>query len=632
MDSRKLGGNTSRDSASDPSFKGKGTLNVSGPSFDQLNSGISNMSLDSAQDDGWEVPGKKSKNKGGGNASRQRGPHSNSEAWNPQDTMQKQGMINHGGAWRGSGWPIQSSDSRKPAGRGYAKPQSAYQNPDVVIPPPLKDGWRWSDIVFSSQSSEDSLSKQHQPTYSADDQISKVNEVDDSGESDEDIDDTDDELLDDDFESDGSQKSHETRKKNRWFRELFECLDGLSVEQINDLERQWHCPACKGGPGAIDWYQGLQPLIAHARTVRSKKVKLHRELAELLEEEIQRRGTSAVAAGEVFGKWKGLGERADKLIVWPPMVVIMNTRLEKDDNDKWLGMGNQELLDYFGSYSALKARHSYGPQGHRGMSLLIFESSAVGFMEAERLAKHFEDNNKDRLAWEKNRVPFYPGGKRQLYGYMAEEQDLDNFNQHSRGKTRLKYEMRSYQEMVVNQMRQMSEDNQQLIFFKNKVAKEQLNKKVLVESYSMLSEKLRQTMEENRVVKLRTKKHHEQNKEEMDYQESFFREQMQKFYDDRDAKEEKFERVMQDQREKVAKSEENAYSAEERQHRAEEVAKFIKLQDKDMEDFVKEREKLMEAHRERRAVLMRKHRAEMTALEEEFDSEFNRLIEKYTPN
>lgn len=84
---------------------------------------------------------------------------------------------------------------------------------------------------------------------------------------------------------------------------------------------------------------------------------------------------------------------------------------------QWLGMGNQELLEYFSSYSPLKACHSYGPQRHRGMSILIFEASAVGYTEAERLAKHFEDNHKDRLAWEKSRVPFYPGGKPTLWIY-----------------------------------------------------------------------------------------------------------------------------------------------------------------------------------------------------------------------
>lgn len=75
--------------------------------------------------------------------------------------------------------------------------------------------------------------------------------------------------------------------------------------------------------------------------------------------------------------------------------------------------------------------------------------------------------------------------------------------------------MRSYQEMVVNQMKQMSEDNQQLIWLKNKVAKEQRSKKALEESYGAVSQKLRQTAAENHIVKLRTKKHHEKNQEQV---------------------------------------------------------------------------------------------------------------------
>ncbi|KAK4438675.1 protein SUPPRESSOR OFSILENCING 3 [Sesamum alatum] len=123
------------------------------------------------------------------------------------------------------------------------------------------------------------------------------------------------------------------------------------------------------------------PLLQHARTKRSKMVKLHRELAERLGEELRRRGTSAVTAGQIFCKWKGLEERADKEIVWAPVVVIMNTGHEKDENDKWIGMGNQELLDYFNAYSAVKAQQLYGLQGHRGMTALIFDASAVGYTE-----------------------------------------------------------------------------------------------------------------------------------------------------------------------------------------------------------------------------------------------------------
>jgi XS domain len=99
-----------------------------------------------------------------------------------------------------------------------------------------------------------------------------------------------------------------------------------------------------------------------------------------------------------------------------------------------IGMGNQELLEYFSGYSAKKARHSYGPKGHRGISLLIFESVAVGYMEAERLHQHFEQQGTDRHAWEgKTKSRLLPGGQRQLFGYLAHKEDLDDFNRHCKG-------------------------------------------------------------------------------------------------------------------------------------------------------------------------------------------------------
>ena len=97
-------------------------------------------------------------------------------------------------------------------------------------------------------------------------------------------------------------------------------------------------------------------------------------------------------------------------------------------------MGNQELLDYFGEYAATKARHAYGPSGHRGMSVLIFESSAVSYVEAERLHRHFVNQGKDRNAWQlNNKVRFVPGGKRLLFGFLASKEDMEEFNKHCHG-------------------------------------------------------------------------------------------------------------------------------------------------------------------------------------------------------
>jgi hypothetical protein len=67
------------------------------------------------------------------------------------------------------------------------------------------------------------------------------------------------------------------------------------------------------------------------------------------------------------------------------------------------------------------------------MSVLIFEASTAGYLEAARLHKHFKEQGRDRQAWDRCKNPFVPGGKRQLYGYLATREDLDIFNKHSGG-------------------------------------------------------------------------------------------------------------------------------------------------------------------------------------------------------
>ncbi|CAJ1937667.1 unnamed protein product [Sphenostylis stenocarpa] len=297
----------------------------------------------------------------------------------------------------------------------------------------------------------------------------------------------------------------------------------------------------------------------------------------------------------------------------------------------WLGMGNQELLNYFSTYNAVKARHSYGPQGHRGLSVLIFEASAIGYLGAERLHKHFAAQGTDRDAWFSHyRRLFLPGGRRQLYGYMAGKEDLDFFNRHCQGKSRLKYDMRSYQEMVVNQLRQMHEDNQLLSYLQDRDVKKQKQTKALEESLGMVTEKLRRTREENRIVRLRTKMQHEENKEEMYMQEQFFKDQIRIIHDSRAAKEEEFERIQQDKREKVKPSSSSPLNEEEERVKVDIYLEFVEFQDKEMENFVAEVEKLREAHKDNVATMTRRHWEEKVQLEESFNDELAKLMEKYS--
>jgi len=85
---------------------------------------------------------------------------------------------------------------------------------------------------------------------------------------------------------------------------------------------------------------------------------------------------------------------------------------------------------------ATKARHAYGPTGHRGMSVLIFENLAVGYTEAERLHRHFVNQGTDMNARQVRKVRFVPGGKRQLFGFLGSKEDMEGFNKHCHGMCR----------------------------------------------------------------------------------------------------------------------------------------------------------------------------------------------------
>ncbi|KAK4438674.1 hypothetical protein Salat_0201900 [Sesamum alatum] len=131
--------------------------------------------------------------------------------------MQKLGMWGHGRLGRAyvQTWPTLSSDSRKRAGRRYTKPQSSNRSPGPdyvaappVIHPPLKNGWGWSTRASSTQLSGDSMGH-NENGQRALSMIMFKSEIDEESD---DIDDTNDELLTNDFDSDGSQKRRRSRR------------------------------------------------------------------------------------------------------------------------------------------------------------------------------------------------------------------------------------------------------------------------------------------------------------------------------------------------------------------------------------------------------------------------------------
>nr|XP_020165612.3 protein SUPPRESSOR OF GENE SILENCING 3 homolog [Aegilops tauschii subsp. strangulata] len=536
----------------------------------------------------------------------------------------------HTTAWQacngsgGSSLPLrnygtQPSDRRPAAGDNRGPSSQTYLRENPVVWPALANGSQLS-----------SRSHPYGPESNKDDVPSSSFDPEDSSEvedlSDDDIDDD----MSEETDSDESEKSFETRKKNKWFKKFFELIDTLNEEQIHDQTRPWHCPACQNGPGAIDWFNGLQSLVRHARTKGSRRVKLHREFATLLEQEL---GTTLLPPGEQFGKWEGLRGSTDREIVWPPMVIVMNTLLEQDNDDKWLGMGNEELLEYFHEYDAIKARHAYGPGGHRGMSVLIFESSAVGYMEAERLHKHFVGERTDREAWQApSERRFLPGGKRLLYGFLANKEDMEIFNKHHPGKSCLKYDMRSYNEMVVVGMKQMSLDNQRLNHMKNRVVKTEKHSKAVEESLGVVTQKCRETSEENKVLMRRIKEKHLEHEEEMTSQEKFFNDQIENLYKAMEEKESEYEERLQEERAKARQYDVDSGTTENRRLRKEEVQRFIDCQAKGVEEFMSKRDELLKAHEKRKVQLKREYMEKEVELEKELDAALTVLMEKHEPD
>ncbi|KAI0512174.1 hypothetical protein KFK09_012812 [Dendrobium nobile] len=123
--------------------------------------------------------------------------------------------------------------------------------------------------------------------------------------------------------------------------------------------------------------------------------------------------------------------------------------------------------------------------------------------------------------------------------------------EHWYGKSRLKFDVRSYQEMVVIPMKQMSEDNQQLTYLKNKVVKEKEISKALHDIFVVVSQKLRETSEENQIVRLITKIQQEEIKEMMDCQERFFKDQIDRIHKHTEEKERRHEKLLQEERAKA---------------------------------------------------------------------------------
>lgn len=97
-------------------------------------------------------------------------------------------------------------------------------------------------------------------------------------------------------------------------------------------------------------------------------------------------------------------------IVWPPTVIIENTRLAKNEDGRWTGIGNVEMAQILQEigHTYGKPKSSWGKEGHRGQVVVQYQPTLEGLKEAERLHEHFKANARGRDEWGRVR-PFWHG-------------------------------------------------------------------------------------------------------------------------------------------------------------------------------------------------------------------------------
>eukprot|EP01018_Ginkgo_biloba_P000714 Gb_15253 [translate_table: standard] len=156
-------------------------------------------------------------------------------------------------------------------------------------------------------------------------------------------------------------------------------------------------------------------------------------------------GSNTCVISRVFnGKRK---PTSDDDIIWPPTVIIENTRLAKTDDGRWTGIGNAEMAQILRDigHTFGRPKSAWGKEGHRGQVLVRYQPTLEGLKEAERLHEHFKANARGRDEWGRvhplwHGLPGHEGleegpdfvrvdeetnqQKRVLYGYLAVVSDM----------------------------------------------------------------------------------------------------------------------------------------------------------------------------------------------------------------
>ncbi|MCO5552109.1 hypothetical protein L7F22_005619 [Adiantum nelumboides] len=89
---------------------------------------------------------------------------------------------------------------------------------------------------------------------------------------------------------------------------------------------------------------------------------------------------------------------ADDEIVWPPCVIVENTRLCKTSDGRWTGLGNIEMSCFLAEigHTMGRSKSCWGKEGHCGQVIVQYPPCRKGLQEAECIHEHFRSSNLGR--------------------------------------------------------------------------------------------------------------------------------------------------------------------------------------------------------------------------------------------
>ncbi|KAJ7540002.1 hypothetical protein O6H91_11G118200 [Diphasiastrum complanatum] len=163
----------------------------------------------------------------------------------------------------------------------------------------------------------------------------------------------------------------------------------------------------------------------------------------------------------------------EKSIVWPPVVIIENTRLAMDQTTrKYTGLDNDEVRAFLKgvndvNYSRVMAL--YDMRGHKGKTLVTFPADDLGYINAQTLSDCLQrigrgrehwmrvkpQNSYSNVGWNAHGL-VTKEGKRILYGYLARPEDMelvDPYRKHVK-----RWSIESLEEKVHRPAKQRNQD------------------------------------------------------------------------------------------------------------------------------------------------------------------------------